>query len=585
VDANPQHPPPADPGGSPAFRNIIREAAGLFRREGGPTDGTSRRSAALMVPLIAIVLIILQDSYVCEDAFITFRTVDNWLSGFGLRWNAVERCQSFTSPLWMLLVTAVYGVTGEIFHSVLFFSVLVSAAALLVFVLRIAADGWGPFVGLAIFLLSRAFIDFSTSGLENPLVHLLVILFFASWQALEATSWTPRRLFLLSLTCGLAVLTRMDTALLFLPALLVVARGAYRHRDRWRMFGVLALGFAPFVLWEVFSVVYYGFPFPNTYYAKTTHGVPGVEIVAQGFLYLRNALIWDPLTLFTIVAGVVFGLASVFRNRRGAALAAGIVLYLGYVVSVGGDHMAGRFLSAPLVCAVLILSTAGLGRGTCADMLLVAVALGLNARCPTLAADFEASHCALDQAKIIDERGCSRPEASLLARSVEFPFDMHTRAVAGREARAKGPHVVVDGWVGIFGFYAGPEVHIVDVLGLGDPLLSRLPMMPVEWRIAHFARPVPEGYQEAVEGRGDIADPSLARYWDRLAVVTRGDIWSLERFREIWRFNTGAYDHLVEEYCRKQFGVESCDQLADKRRRDRARRKRARQLEAIDRKK
>ena len=31
------------------------------------------------------------------------------------------------------------------------------------------------------------------------------------------------------------------------------------------------------------------------------------------------------------------------------------------------------------------------------------------------------------------------------------------------------------GAVGMRGFYAGPQVHLVDRLGLGDPLLARIP--------------------------------------------------------------------------------------------------------------
>lgn len=582
MNAVSQGPPSTDSGGRPGIGKVAAMLAG-FVQNAGQGSGPPWQNAVRLVLVLAILLVVLRDSFVCEDAFILFRTVDNWLGGFGLRWNVAERCQSFTSPLWLFAVSAVYGLTGEIFYSVLSLSLLVTGVALVLFSSRVVSGfGWDAIVGLTVLLFSRAFVDFSASGLENPLLHLLLVLFVLSWKAVESAPATPGRLFPLSLACCLCVLTRMDTVLLLLPAMLLVIIDTARNPNRRRLFGALAMGFLPFVLWEAFSVVYYGFPFPNTFYAKTTHGVPGAEIVAQGFFYLRNALAWDPLTLFAILAGIAVGLLPGFRSRRGGALAAGIIIYLGWVVSVGGDHMAGRFLSAPLLCAVIVLSSSGLGRRPGLVVLLLAVALGWNARCPTLAADFQAAECVLDQAKIIDERGCSKPEASLLARSVEFPFEMHTRAVAGREARAMGRHAVVEGWAGIFGFYAGPEVHVIDVLGLGDPLLSRLPMLPVEWRIAHFARPVPEGYQEAVIGQGAIRDPSMARYYERLSVVTRGEIWSGERFREIWRFNVGAYDELVEEYCRRTWAVEGCGDLAGIREEERAQRKLAEQLERIE---
>ena len=46
--------------------------------------------------------------YICDDAFITYRTVDNFTHGFGLRWNTIERVQTFTNPLWMFLISFFY---------------------------------------------------------------------------------------------------------------------------------------------------------------------------------------------------------------------------------------------------------------------------------------------------------------------------------------------------------------------------------------------------------------------------------------------------------------------------------------------
>lgn len=47
-------------------------------------------------------------SWLSDDAFITMRSVDNLIHGFGPTWNIGERVQSFTHPLWMLLLTLVY---------------------------------------------------------------------------------------------------------------------------------------------------------------------------------------------------------------------------------------------------------------------------------------------------------------------------------------------------------------------------------------------------------------------------------------------------------------------------------------------
>ena len=38
-----------------------------------------------------------------DDAYITFRAIDNFFDGYGLRWNIDERVQVYTHPLWMML--------------------------------------------------------------------------------------------------------------------------------------------------------------------------------------------------------------------------------------------------------------------------------------------------------------------------------------------------------------------------------------------------------------------------------------------------------------------------------------------------
>src|SRR5262249_32304304 len=130
--------------------------------------------------------------------------------------------------------------------------------------------GADPFVlaaGLGVLLVSRAFVDYSTSGLENPLTHLLLAAFVAVF--LGAPEIDLRILFLLGSLAGLGVLNRMDTALLFLPPL---AWTLWRARSG-KAVAVVLLSFSPFFLWEVVSIIYYGFPFPNTAYAKLRTGI------------------------------------------------------------------------------------------------------------------------------------------------------------------------------------------------------------------------------------------------------------------------------------------------------------------------
>ena len=53
------------------------------------------------------------NAFITDEAFITFLTVDNFVRGFGLRWNVAERVQVFTEPLHTLMMSALYWFTHD----------------------------------------------------------------------------------------------------------------------------------------------------------------------------------------------------------------------------------------------------------------------------------------------------------------------------------------------------------------------------------------------------------------------------------------------------------------------------------------
>ena len=78
----------------------------------------SRAVLALLTALFVVV--VLRTAWIHDDAYITYRTVDNFVNGYGLRWNPAERVQTYTHPLWMFVVSAAYAVTHEMFFTVIF---------------------------------------------------------------------------------------------------------------------------------------------------------------------------------------------------------------------------------------------------------------------------------------------------------------------------------------------------------------------------------------------------------------------------------------------------------------------------------
>ncbi len=502
---------------------------------------TINRTSIIFLAVFAVLAtVLILSAWLCDDAYITFRTVENLVDGYGPRWNVLERVQSYTHPLWMFLLAGLRLASGEIYFTSIIFS-LVLALATAWFLSRFFPAPVA-YLALGALVLSKAFVDFSTSGLENSLTHFLLVLVVWQWWQLQRedpSSQSPTRFYLL---VSLSLLSRQDILFLLAPILVVVF---WNNRDRSGLRALL-MGFLPLLAWEVFSLVYYGFPVPNTAYAKLGAGIPLGAYLGQGWTYLRISLINDPVTALVLVLALI---AGALNRRRGGLLALGIVLYLGYVVRIGGDFMVGRFLTAPLVMGLLLLGHSDWTRSLAAGnwkrpvgMGLVLIAAGFLAGRPTLLSGSgfgqSGSHL-LGVSGVADERAYYYPTTGLL-RSDRGPHHIaHPWANQGRGFRQAGRSPVVCRTIGFNGFFAGPAIHVIDLMGLSDPLLARLPASSrEEWRIGHLQRNLPAGYQESVlQNQSRIREAKAAELDRKLRLILRGPLFSVERWRAIMELN------------------------------------------------
>jgi len=127
----------------------------------------------------------------------------------------------------------------------------------------------------------------------------------------------------------------------------------------------------------------------------------------------------------------------------------------------------------------------------------------------------------------------------------------HIWAQQGLQHKAKGRVLSIGPANGLFAFYAGPDLHVVDTHGLGDPLLARLPTYNTsDFIIGHFFRAVPDGYWKYKRSFGNqIQDENLHEYYQKLSILIHSEqLLSKERLVTIWRFNTGHYDYLLKRY-------------------------------------
>ncbi|MDH3197387.1 MAG: hypothetical protein OEO21_04025 [Candidatus Krumholzibacteria bacterium] len=515
----------------------------------------ARVTAWLLLALAAVVF--LKNAWVCDDAYISYRSIEQVFAGNGPRWNPHERVQVYTSPLWFWTLCLFRVFSPSVFLNGIAAAAIAFAATLLV-LRRALRDDLAWMAASALLLASNGFFDFTTSGLESPLCYLVIALFVGALIALERDddeAARRRALRRMLFAAGALLVCRYDLVTLGAPPL---AYAVYRHRLLYapRRWAALALGaLAPFVIWCAFALVYYGTIFPNPAYSKLATGIPQADLWRQGLRYLGANAARDTIT----VVAIALSMAALITSRRGwaRALAAGVALHVAYVVHVGGDFMLGRFLAFPFFAGVigaLALCASLPGRAR------AAVPAGIATVClvywlayPHTPVNSPLGHVTGDTppSGVNDERG-AYSKATVwyyFTHRDEPPFPGHGWSREGLWLAESDVCCGMEWSVGFYGYWAGTEKRIVDLFTICDPLLARLKVTPgEEWRIGHFKRHAPDGYFESVHHlENRIVDPDQRRYYEKLVLITQSErLFSRERLGAIVAMNLGRYDHYLE---------------------------------------
>ena len=317
----------------------------------------------LALYFFAFILVFIRNAFITEDAFITFRAVDNFLKGYGPVWNVGERVQVYTHPLWYALLVIGVGIFKHHYWFTLALCFVCTLGTLWIFwkIMRRGSSMTGV-VATLVLLFSPAFAVWSSSGLENPLHHLLL----AAYVFISITQQDAGKRFLYTgLLYSLLFLTRPDAIVLVTPAQIWWLWQAYKTSGWKHTIKLAVIAAAPALAWEAFSLIYYGSLVPNTAIAKTSLGYPRSELFKQAWGYFNTRARRDSVTMLAIV--MAFAVVCISwrssKNILPKLLMGGVALQLFYILYVGGDYMGGRFLSAPLFASMCALALTGLYGG------------------------------------------------------------------------------------------------------------------------------------------------------------------------------------------------------------------------------
>ena len=539
----------------------------------------------LVLALLMFAYVFVNTAWVTEDAFITFRSVDQLLAGNGPVWNLGERVQVYTHPLWYGLLAVTTGLGLPSYWAALLLSglCLIGVLALLFHLARrlersaskgnaSEAPGRPRTASLLLALLfllslSRSFIDYSSSGLENPLLHLLLLAYLAVYLSDQPL---PKRFALTTFIYGLLFLTRPDGIILLTPASVLLWGQMLKQRQPWLRSTLLAL--SPAIAWELFSLIYYGSPVPNTALAKLNMDYPAALLHRNAWAYFHRSAQFDPLALPLIVMALVAGLLQGLRRSNGLlrALTLGLVLQLGYIIHVGADYMLGRFLSAPLLLAVVVLLLGApatttpparrlwrwLGLGSTA-LLLLWQPFNYRPSWNFYSPETIRLHDNEERRFFNDERGAYYRNLGLLrvlfAYQGKFGPEI-SKYISGGQSAAGQYHLSC--FVGMYVWGMSLDKQVIDPLALTEPFLARLPARD-DARVGHYERALPPGFLlSRRDGVNRLKEPYLAALYEDVWLATRSpELFSGARLAALWRLNTGHYRDLGRYFDRNDVNL------------------------------
>ncbi len=488
----------------------------------------------LIATLIVIVLFLyamIMSAWISDDILISLTQIVNFHHGDGLVFNYGERVQAFTHPAWFFFLSLLTYIANDYYYTIISVSILLSIGAIFI-VLYYAYKHDHITValfGLGLLIFSKAFIDYTTSGLENPLSYFLFSLILYILFSYEKL--TKKHLLTLYLLFALIFLNRMDYALILFPIVILLLLKYKKENTTPMLIASIIVG-----TWFLFSLFYFGHFFPNTFYAKLEAGYPSSEFIQRGLQYFQVQYDKDPITLVIIILGVISG---ILQNSKTRVVSIGLILYMLYFLKSGGDFMQGRFFAVPAFIATYLIISFSVQKKIPFFLYLVLlpiIYMGASNTSPLLVKkDYSNKKFSMG---VADERGFYFQRYGLVSEKRKWP-----KIVTLSKSKPTKSKTICGG-LGVAALSNRQNIFYIDVCALTDPLLSQLPAIhSPNWRIGHQIRKVPTNYKDAVlDNTVQLEDKQINALYQDVKIVSRRDLFNINRFQAIYNINTSDYN-------------------------------------------
>jgi hypothetical protein len=296
-----------------------------------------------------------------DDALISMRYAQHLVGGHGLVWNIGERppIEGYTNLGWtlvMALVAAAFPYDAApigvslVGAAILLLSGVVAYALLF----EVGASRRAAIAGMLLVLAAYPTVFWTLRGMEVGALALLLLIAFRLALVQHDHQQQFGRLVLIGIVAGLALLTRNDAVLMFLP---VFTYAAWQHGHLLSS----ALAALPVVACAgaqvLFRYAYYGELTPNTYVLKMTGAAVSTRITAGAVSLIDTFPLIAPAVVVIATVAFAVRVPRLIRDCSRLALAT-LVLQWAYLVWIGGDawliNYSNRFIAA--VLPVLLVS-------------------------------------------------------------------------------------------------------------------------------------------------------------------------------------------------------------------------------------
>jgi hypothetical protein len=296
----------------------------------------------------------LRNSYlyttILDDAYIFFRYAENIFNGYGFVWNIGEApVEGYTSFLYLFTLIIAKFLAFDLELFAILFGTLTSAFT--IYFAYLIYDHLYPrdqtktsanIITIIILALSPAFTYWSGAGMETSFYSMFLVM--TIYYFLKLPDSIKNNL-LKGILFGLLCVLRFEAVLFFLAALYyLVKKGNSFYRIKIERNAILfVIGFTIiFGTYFIWRWIYFGYFFPNTFYAKTGGGF---QQIVGGFLYIIKALrLFYGFGWIPIIWVMLFFRKSLFTSKAVFLFSIGLVSLVTTIL-IGGDHFhLGRFV-------------------------------------------------------------------------------------------------------------------------------------------------------------------------------------------------------------------------------------------------